>query len=87
MFRRFAIAAVLGAMAFPAAAATVKVDVTGLDSAAAHAKIVDGAMLACRIEMRGSSTFEQFYLHEDCINQAVADAEAKLASANRLARR
>jgi hypothetical protein len=86
MFRSLAVAAVLGALALPAAAASVTVDVGGLDPAAAHAKIVDAATSACRLEYRDATTFDQFYQHRACIAQAVSEAEAKLAASNRVAR-
>ncbi len=79
MFRSLAIAATLAAFALPAAAATtVKINVAGLDAKAAHASIVKAAKAACQVEMRDASTFEQHYLHADCINTAVARAQASL---------
>jgi UrcA family protein len=82
MFRSLAVAALIGAFALPAAAATtVKINVSGLDARAAHASIVRAAKAACQIEMRDASTFEQHYLHADCINSAVAHAQASLDTA------
>jgi hypothetical protein len=75
-------AAALGASALPAAAATqVTVNVAGLDAGAAHATIVRAATAACQVELRDASQFQQYYLRPDCINAAVARAEAKLETA------
>jgi hypothetical protein len=79
MLRTIVIAAALGAMALPAAAATkVTVNVAGQDAKAAHATILRAAEAACKIELRDASTLEQYYLRTDCINVAVARAEAHL---------
>lgn len=79
MIRILSIAALGAALALPAAAeTTVKVDVTGLDAPAAHARILRAAKAACRIELRNSSTFEQYYQQPGCINEAVAHAESDL---------
>ncbi len=79
MLRTLVLAAALGAMALPAAAATtVTINVNGLDGKAAHAVITRAAKDACQVELRGSSPFAQYYLRADCINTAVADAEARL---------
>jgi len=83
MLRSFVIAAALVAVALPAAAASVTVDVSGLDAAAAHAKIEKAAVEACRVAMSDQSAIEQYYDHDDCIRSAVASAEAKLAESNR----
>jgi hypothetical protein len=67
------------ALALPAAAeTTVKVDVNGLAPAAVHAKIVQAAKAACRIELRNSTTPDQYFQQGGCINDAVAGAEAQL---------
>ncbi|HLZ83164.1 MAG TPA: hypothetical protein VKQ54_06310 [Caulobacteraceae bacterium] len=72
-------AALAIASAFPAAAdTTIKVDVDGLQAPAAHAKILAAARAACHVELRNSSTFEQYYQWTGCINDAVAGAESQL---------
>ena len=75
-----AVTVALGAaLALPAAAeTTIKVDVAGLDAPAAHARIVQAAKAACRVEMRDSTTFEQYYQWSGCLNDAVAGAESQL---------
>jgi hypothetical protein len=80
MFRILAIAAVLvSAAALPAAAATtVTVSVAGQDAKAAHITIVNAAKAACHTELRGSSTFEQYYLWSDCLNTAANRAQVSL---------
>jgi UrcA family protein len=79
MLRTLSIAAVGAALALPAAAeTTVKVDVAGLDAPAAHARIFQAAKAACRVELRNSTTFEQYYQWNGCINDAVARAESDL---------
>src|SRR5579859_5762846 len=85
MLRIFSLAASLVAFAavsaavMPAAAETkLKVDVNGLAPAAVHAKIVQAAKAACRIELRNSTTGEQYVQQAGCINDAVAGAEAQL---------
>jgi hypothetical protein len=83
MLRTLSVAAVLAAsvtaFALPAAAdTTVKVDVTGLPAPQAHARIVQAAKTACRIEFRNSTTFEQYYQWSGCINDSVATAESQL---------
>ncbi len=71
------------ALALPAAAETaVKVDVTGLPAPAAHAKIVEAAKAACRVELRNSTTFEQYYQWSGCIHEAVASAQSQLNAAS-----
>jgi len=79
MLRTLSIAALGAALALPAAAeTTVKVDVAGLDGPAAHARILQAAKAACKVEMRNSTTFEQYYQWTGCINDAVAGAESQL---------
>lgn len=86
MFRTLSIAAlgaVLAAAALPAVAdTTVKVDVAGLTAPAAHAKILAAAKAACRVELRNSTTFEQYYQWTGCINDAVANAQSQLNAAS-----
>lgn len=86
MYRTLALAAVVGAIALPAAATTmVKVNIAGLDAKAAHTTIVKGAVTACRAELRDASTFQQYYQLPDCIRSAVTRAEASVETAKPLA--
>jgi len=80
MTRTLSVAALLGvAFALPAAAeTTIKVDVSGLDAPAAHARVLAAAKAACRIELRNSTTFEQYYQRVGCIKDAVAQAESQM---------
>jgi UrcA family protein len=81
MLRTLSLAALAAALALPAAAeTTVKVDVTGLDAPATHARIVKAAKAACRVELRNSTSFDQYIQWNGCINDAVAHAEADLKS-------
>jgi len=82
MLRSLAIAAAFVAVALPAAAASVTVDITGLDRAAAHAKITQAAVEACRVAMNEESPIAQYYDHDSCVTEAVSAAEAKLAETN-----
>ena len=83
MLRSIAIAAALVVTALPAAAASVTVNIAGLDAAQAHAKIEKAAADACTIALRDDTQLDQYYGHADCIDDAVAAAEAKLAEGNR----
>jgi hypothetical protein len=82
MLRSFAIAAAFVAVALPAAAASVTVNIAGLDAAAAHARIEKAAAAACRVALSDESPLVQYYGHDSCIADAVAAAEAKLAESN-----
>lgn len=79
MLRSFVLAAVLGSLALPAAAASVKVNVAGLDTKAAHAKIVRAAQEACNAVLQDSA-IARYYEMPPCIDDAVAAAEAKYAA-------
>ena len=81
MFRTIAVAAVLGSLALPAGAASVKVNVAGLDAKTAHAQIVRAAQTACSAALQDSPTV-RYYEMSPCIDDAVAAAEAKFAAAN-----
>ena len=83
MFRSLAIAAAFAVVALPAAAASVTVDISGLDSATAHAKIEKAAEQACRVALSDESLMTQYYEHDSCITEAVSAAEAKLTESNR----
>ena len=83
MLRTLSIAAIgmasAAALAFPAAAdTTVKVDVNGLTASEAHARILEAAKAACKTELRNSTTFEQYYQWNGCLNDAVANAESHM---------
>jgi hypothetical protein len=79
MFRTIALAATLGAIALPAAAASVTVNIAGLDAKTAHARIVHAAEVACSAALQESATV-RYYEMPPCINDAVAAAEAKYAA-------
>jgi UrcA family protein len=83
MLRSLVIAAALAATALPAAAASVTVNIAGLDATAAHAKIEQAAVEACSIELSDESSVTRYYEQEACIAQAVSSAETKLAQSNR----
>ncbi len=83
MFRTLALAATLGALALPASAASIKVDINGLDAAAAHAKIVAAANTVCRIELHDAGPAQQYYEHQACVDDAVAKVQAQLATTGR----
>ena len=82
MLRSLAIAAAFAAVALPAAAASVTVNIAGLDASAAHAKIERAAEQACRVALSDQSPIEQYYNHDACITEAVSTTEAKLAGSN-----
>ena len=82
MFRALVLAAALGALAVPASAESVKVNVTGLDAKAAHAKIVHAAVQACTAAL-ADSAMDFFYEMPTCVADTVADAEAKYAANER----
>ena len=73
------LATALGALALPAAAASLKVNVAGLDAATAHAKIVRAAAAVCSATLEGS-TADRYYQMGPCIHDAVTTAEAKFAA-------
>jgi len=83
MLRSLAIAAALVAVALPAAAASVTVNISGMDATAAHAKIERAAEEACRVAYSDESLVTQYYEHGACVTDAVAAAEAKLTESNR----
>jgi hypothetical protein len=76
--RAIVLAAVLGAMALPAAAASVKVNVAGVDSKTAHARIVRAAETACSAALADEP--QRFYVISSCIDETVASTEAKYAA-------
>jgi UrcA family protein len=81
MLRTLSLAVLGAALALPAAAETrVKVDVAGLDAPAAHARILQAAKAACRVELRNATPFDHYVQWYGCIDDAVARAEADLKS-------
>ena len=83
MLKSLVIAAALAATALPAFAASVTVNVSGLDDKTAHAKIERAAEAACRTAMNEESSVAQYYDHAACVSEAVSTAETKLAQSNR----
>lgn len=79
MFRTLAIVAALAGAALPAAAASVTVNIAGLDAKAAHAKIVRAAEAACSAVLNDGAVV-RYYEMSPCISDAVAAAEAKYAA-------
>ena len=79
MFRTIVLAAALGSLALPAAAASVKVNIAGLDAKTAHQKLVHAAATACN-EVLQDSAIARYYEMSPCIDDAVAAAEAKFAA-------
>jgi hypothetical protein len=70
MFRTIALAVALGALAVPAFADSVKVNVAGLDAPTAHAKIVLAAEQVCNTALQ-SSTIEHYYGMAPCVEDSV----------------
>ena len=83
MLKSLVIAAALAATAAPTFAASVTVNISGLDAKAAHAKIERAAEDACRVAMSEESPVAQYYDHAACVSEAVSTAETKLAQSNR----
>jgi hypothetical protein len=79
MFRTIALAVALGSLALPAAAASVKVNIAGLDAKSAHEKIVRAAEQACNAVLQDSA-IARYYEMTPCVDDAVAVAEAKFAA-------
>ena len=90
MFRTLALAAALAAIALPALAApaaSVTINVSGMDTKTAHAAIVQAAQTACNAELSDSSQLVQFYARPGCVTDTVARAESKLNEMRALASR
>jgi len=87
MIRTLALAAVIGSFALPAMAASVTVNVAGLDAKATHEKIVDAARHACSIEHSTGNNVVEYYTQDACVAEATAAAEAKLDAQNEAAHR
>lgn len=77
-YRAIALASALGALALPAAAASVKVNLAGLDAKAAHVQIVRAAEAACSSALASETL--RYYSMSSCIDEAVATTEAKFAA-------
>jgi len=77
-YRAVALASALGALALPAAAASVKVNIAGLDAKAAHVQIVRAAEAACSSALADESL--RYYSMRSCIDEAVTTTEAKFAA-------
>lgn len=77
-YRVVALASALGALALPAAAGSIKVNIAGLDAKAAHVQIVRAAEAACSSAL--SSETLRYYSMSSCIDETVATAEAKFAA-------
>jgi gamma-glutamyl phosphate reductase len=88
MIRKLVLAAALGAMAFPACAGPqVTINVAGLESKSVHVAILRAAQAACREALADETTLVQFYVRPECLDQAIAQAEAKYAMMHGLASR
>jgi hypothetical protein len=77
-FRTLVLTAALGALALPAAAASVKVNIAGLDAKTAHAKIVRAAETACSLSLADETL--RYYSINSCVDEVVAATEAKFAA-------
>jgi hypothetical protein len=73
-----ALTAVLAASALPASAASVKVNLAGLDAKAAHAQIARAAETACSSALADQTL--RYFSMSSCIDETIASAEAKFAS-------
>ncbi|HEX4184015.1 MAG TPA: UrcA family protein [Caulobacteraceae bacterium] len=76
--RAIALAATLSALALPAAAQSVKVNVAGLDAKTAHTQIVKAAQAVC--SSANAAETLRYYTMGDCIDDTVAATEAKVAA-------
>jgi hypothetical protein len=79
MIRSILIGLALGALALPAAAASVTVDLKA-DPQTVHARIAEAASSACSVEYRDASVLEKYYAEPECVSEAKAAAERKLAA-------
>jgi hypothetical protein len=84
-FRALALATALGALSLPAAAASVKVNIAGLDAKTAHARIVSAAGTVCSAALIDQPL--RYFVIDSCVHETVAAAEARFAANDhRLAR-
>ncbi len=85
MTRTLVLGLALGAMALPAAAASVTVDIKS-DPQTVHARIAEAASMACSAEYRDASVLEKYYSEPSCVSETKADAERKLAARSTIAK-
>jgi hypothetical protein len=85
MIRSIVIGLALGALALPAAAASVTVDIKS-DPQTVHARIAEAASSVCSVEYQGASVLEKYYAEPQCVSEATAAAEHKLAAKTTLAK-
>lgn len=76
-----ALVAALGLAASPAAAASLKVNVAGLDAKTTHAKIFRAAQAVCSAVLADEPM--SHYVMADCIDETVAATESKFAANER----
>jgi hypothetical protein len=76
--RSIALAATLSALALPAAAQSVKVNVAGLDAKAAHTQIVKAAQEVCSAANAAETL--RYYTMAACVDDTITATEAKVAS-------
>ena len=78
VYRAIALAGAVSALALPAAAESVKVNVAGLDAKAAHVQIVKAAQAVC-VAANAAETL-RYYTISECIDDTIAVTEAKVAA-------
>lgn len=79
MIRTLVLGLALGALALPAAAASVSVNVKA-DPQSVHDRIADAASSVCSAEYQDASVVEKYYAVPACVSEAKAEAERKLAA-------
>jgi UrcA family protein len=79
--RALALVGALAALASPAAAESVKVNVAGLDAKTAHARIVQAAETVCSAVLADEPL--RLFVFNGCVNETVAATEAKFAANER----
>jgi UrcA family protein len=79
--RAFALVGALAVLASPAAADSLKVNVSGLDAKTAHARIVQAAEQVCGGVLADEPL--RLFVYTSCVDDAVAATEAKLAANER----
>lgn len=78
IIRTLAILSALAAVAGPAAAADIKINIVGKDAAVVRAEIAKAARTVCREGLSGLTPLSQFAA---CLQGVTADAEAQLTAA------
>ena len=76
-----ALAAIVGLAASPVAAASLKVNVAGVDAKTAHVRVVKAAEAVCSSVLANEPL--SYYLMPSCIDETVAATEAKFAANER----